>query len=73
MAIVGGQSGLAVLLKVTRPTVFQWVAKGLPHTREGLTFYFKTDEVYDWLKAQNEKKYAPLLEILEKYSEKEGE
>ena len=73
MAIVGGQSGLAVLLKVTRATVFQWVARGLPHTREGLTFYFKTNEVYQWLRSENEKKYAPLLEILERYNEKEGE
>jgi phage terminase Nu1 subunit (DNA packaging protein) len=73
MAIIGGQTGLSVLLGVSNATVFRWTLEGMPHTRKGLNFYYETSAVCKWLRGKNEKKYGHLLPILEKYNEKEGE
>lgn len=67
MAIVRDQSGLAVLLGVAKSTITWWIAKGLPCRRKGFAFYFETSEVSKWLSEESKRRYAHLIDILDKY------
>lgn len=69
MATIKGMADLAIILNVSRPAVYNWVARGLPHKRIGLGYYFNTKEVRDWLVSQNPKKYEPLILFLDKYNQ----
>jgi hypothetical protein len=71
MAIIKEQHSLAVILGISRLSVVNYIREGMPHNRDGFSYYFDTKEVSEWLKKYP--KRAHLVKELEKYNEKEGE
>ena len=71
MALIKDQSGLAMVLGISRLSVVNYLREGLPHKRSGFNYIFDTKEVHEWLKKYP--KRAHLIASLDKYNENGGE
>lgn len=68
MAIIRDIVSLSALLNISRVTLRYWIKfENMPHKREGMKYYFDTNEVSEWLKTNQKRSH--LVAVLDKYSD----